>query len=57
MAFTNSAAPSLYPGAPYCFPAVVAQAVSGLTLDAVALVTDSSGAIVDVSNVDRVTVL
>ena len=55
-AFTNTANPALYPNAPYVFPAPVAAVLQGRTLDAVAVFYDASGSIVDVSNVDRVTV-
>jgi hypothetical protein len=54
-AFTNTSDPSLYPNAVFRFPAGVAIALQGLTLDAVAFVYDATG-IVDVSNVDRVAI-
>ncbi|MBK8974712.1 MAG: hypothetical protein IPM29_02190 [Planctomycetes bacterium] len=45
-----------YPAAPYSFPAPIAVALSGVTLDAVVYVVDAVGNPVAVSNVDRVTV-
>ena len=52
-AFTTNG--GVFPNAPYVFPAAVAQAVQGLTLDAVAFYLDGTGANA-ASNVDRVTV-
>ncbi|MBI5849633.1 MAG: hypothetical protein HZB39_01120 [Planctomycetes bacterium] len=45
-----------YPSGTYAFPAVIAQAVQGITFDAVAVVYDASGNILGVSNADRVAV-
>ena len=55
-AFTSSGNPSDYPYASFSFPAAVAAAVSGMTFDAVVMLVDNQGAIVDVSNVDRETI-
>ena len=45
-----------YPQAPFSFPAPVALALQGLTFDAVVVLMDQNGQVMDVSNVDRVTV-
>ena len=55
LAFTNSG-PGLYPFNTYIVPASVATTLSGVTLDAVVVLFDGSGSIVDVSNADRVVV-
>ena len=53
-AFTANA--NDYPNAPFTFPAWIAQALSGVTLDAVAIYLDAGGNFFAASNVDRVTV-
>jgi len=55
-AFTSSANPAHYPNATFTFPPNVAAFVAGMQIDAVAVLFDAGGNIVDVSNVDRVTV-
>ena len=55
LAFTNPGAGS-YPYTTFSFPVSVATSVSGTTLDAVVILFDATGTVVDVSNVDRVTV-
>lgn len=55
-AFTDSGGASAYPQAKYQFDAGLASTLSGVTLDAVAVLTDGQGDIVDVSNVERITV-
>ncbi len=45
-----------YPSTGYSFPAPIASLLSGLDLDAVAILLDANGRCVSVSNVDRVTV-
>jgi hypothetical protein len=52
--FTNS--PGVYPNATHTFPAGVAFAASGMTVDAVVAVYDGSGNIIALSNVDRATI-
>jgi len=47
---------NVYPNTPYVFPAGVAFALTGLTIDAFAAVADSNGKLVAVSNVSRVKV-
>jgi hypothetical protein len=54
-AFTEAGL-GLYPYTKFSFPASVAMSASGLSLDAVVVLFDATGSIVDVSNVDRVTV-
>jgi hypothetical protein len=51
--FTNAA---VFPNATYTFPAGIALALSGRTLDAVAFYVNASGQIHAATNVDRVTV-
>jgi hypothetical protein len=53
--FTDAGA-GVYPYVTYSFPAAAATAISGLTIDAVVVLRDGSGALVDVSNTDRVTI-
>ena len=48
--------PGVYPNVTFRFPAAVALAVSGLEFDAAAVLFDSSGAVIGVSNTDRVKV-
>ncbi len=55
LAFTNPGA-GVYPYTTFSFPVSVATSVSGMTLDAVVVLFDATGTVVDVSNVDRVTV-
>ena len=43
-----------YPSQPYAFPAPIATLLSGVTLDAVAVLFGAGGAVAAVSNVDRV---
>ncbi len=45
-----------YPTSTYSFPSALAAALTGLSFDAIALFIDGNGVIVDVSNVDRVTI-
>ncbi|RMH51972.1 MAG: hypothetical protein D6685_17020 [Bacteroidetes bacterium] len=54
-AFTNGGG-SVYPGAPYRFPAEIALLLRGRTIDGVAFVVDGRGRIVAASSVDRVTI-
>ncbi|MEZ5962338.1 MAG: S8 family serine peptidase [Planctomycetota bacterium] len=54
--FSATSNPSVFPNAPFNFPASVALALSGLTLDAVAFYFDATGSVPAASNVDRVTV-
>ena len=53
-AFTNAGA-GQYPFVPFSFPPSVAKSASGQTFDAVVILFDATGNIVDVSNADRVT--
>jgi serine protease AprX len=55
-AFSATSEQALYPNAPFRFPAEVAAALQGRTLDAVVVFYAANGDIVDVSNVARVTV-
>ena len=55
-AFTNSANPADYPNATWSFPSGVANQLQGFTIDAVVVLLNADGDIVDVSNVDRVTI-
>ncbi|MCC6782602.1 MAG: S8 family serine peptidase [Planctomycetes bacterium] len=45
-----------FPAGTYAFPAVIAQALQGVTFDAVAVFYDAAGNVIDVSNADRVRV-
>lgn len=54
--FAFSAAPGVFPNAPYVWPAWIAHLLSGLQLDAVACWLDAGGTVIAASNVDRVTV-
>jgi hypothetical protein len=54
-AFTD-AGPGLYPYTPFNFPVSAATSASGLTLDAIVILFDVDGNVVDVSNADRVAV-
>ena len=49
-------ATNVYPNNSHTFPAAIAFAVRGLTLDAVAFVLDANGRPIGVSNVSRVNV-
>lgn len=55
-AFSFAVAGAGYPNAPFAFPSAIATFLSGRAFDAVAVFFDASGAIVGVSNVDRVVV-
>ncbi len=48
--------PGLYPYAPFTFPPALTQLFSGLTVDAVVMLLAGNGAVVEVSNVARVTI-
>ncbi|MBK8975777.1 MAG: S8 family serine peptidase [Planctomycetes bacterium] len=48
--------PTAYPAVPFDFPAEIASALTGVTLDAAVLLLDARGAVVEVSNAARVTV-
>ncbi|MEM7202564.1 MAG: hypothetical protein AAF628_20015 [Planctomycetota bacterium] len=54
-AFTDGGA-ALYPRAQLTLPPAVALALRGVTLDGVVVLLDAAGAVVDASNVDRLTV-
>ena len=53
--FAPTTQPGLFPNAPFQFPAAVALALRGVSLDAVALVYDQQSQVLAVSNVARVT--
>jgi hypothetical protein len=55
-AFTSGGNPSQYPNATFSFPPAIAALAAGQTLDAVIVLFDGAGKIVDVSNAARVTV-
>jgi len=54
--FASTGNPAAFPNATFAFSAAIAQALQGVTLDAVAFYVDGSGGIHAASNVDRVTV-
>ena len=56
VAFTPPTSGNQYPNATFSFPAGLAMALQGRSVDGVAFVHDASANIVEVSNVDRVTV-
>jgi serine protease AprX len=54
--FPPTANPTLFPNAPFVFPAWIPQLLQGFPIDAVAFCFDASGAVIAASNVDRVTI-
>jgi hypothetical protein len=54
--FTYTTDPSLYPNAPFTFPAFIPQLLQGFAIDAVALYIDATGGFHAASNVDRVVI-
>lgn len=54
--FAATSNPAAFPNAPFAFPAGIALALQGLSLDAVAFYFDNTGNVQAASNVDRVTV-
>ena len=54
-AFTTSANPASYPNATFSFGPPITTFIQGKTLDAIVVLFDASGNVVDVSNVARVT--
>ncbi|HZN37867.1 MAG TPA: S8 family serine peptidase [Planctomycetota bacterium] len=54
--FTYTTDPSLFPNAPFTFPAFIAQFLQGFAIDAVAFYIDATGGIHAASSVDRVVI-
>jgi len=54
--FTFSAAPGVFPNAPYVWSPSIVSLLAGVTVDAVAAWMDATGAMIAASNVDRVVV-
>ena len=54
--FTYTTDPSLFPNAPFTFPAFIPQLLQGFAIDAVAFYIDATGGIHAASTVDRVVI-